>query len=763
MTLDEKFKQLFKGILIPAYIWQKKENKLELIDYNNAVEENTDGQIEDYIGVKAEEFYKEQTIVLENLNRCFNEKKGFICEIEITQKFPGEKKFILFKFDFIQPDLVIVYENDITYCIQKSFELEKSEKKYNSLISYMTDVVWTKDHEGNAINVSPNVVNILGFTPKEIIHDESEQIWFGRLHPDDVEIIREAYLALFEKNIRFDVEYRIKRKDGEWIWLRDITDLIYEKDGVKYADGVFFDITERKLAESKLRETEEKYKALVFNIPSVAWTTDYEGHTTFISPNIEKIYGFSPEEIYTGDEDEVWFGRIHPEDADRVKESFRALYDKNEVYDIEYRIKTKDEKWIWLHDTANIVYEKNGILFADGILSDVTDRKMAEIALIESEEKYRLLFKNMATGFSHHKVIFDEYDKPIDYIFLEVNDAFEELTGLKKENIINRKISEVMPDIMKSEFDWIGIYGELSKKGGEKRFEQYASPLNRWYSVTAYSTEKGYFSTIFSDITERKRLVKELEESEEKYRLITENVNDLILVLNDANIYEYINEEPYKEILGYSNEDLIGTPAINIVHPDDIEKCAKAIQRGIEQGEAGEELRIIDKNGGQHWFEFKGKWFTDKDGLKKGFIIGRDISEKKKAEEKLKESEERYRLITENVNDLILVINNKNILEYVNERVFKNILGFSKEDLIGKSVIENIHPDDVKKCIAAIKKGIFEGNTSVKLRVSGKNGIYHMIEFSGGWFKDIHDLRKGFIVGREIYEKKPSELKLEEE
>ncbi len=77
-------------------------------------------------------------------------------------------------------------------------------------------------------------------------------------------------------------------------------------------------------------------------------------------------------------------------------------------------------------------------------------------------------------------------------------------------------------------------------------------------------------------------------------------------------------------------------------------------------------------------------------------------------------------------------------------------------------MIENVHPDDVKKCIAEIKKGIFEGETSVKLRVSDKNGIYHMIEFSGGWFKDIHDIRKGFIVGREISERKPSELKLEE-
>ena len=69
-----------------------------------------------------------------------------------------------------------------------------------------------------------------------------------------------------------------------------------------------------------------------------------------------------------------------------------------------------------------------------------------------------------------------------------------------------------------------------------------------------------------------------------------------------------------------------GTPIIEIVHPDDVEKCLKGIQRGIEQGEAGEELRIIDKNGAYHWFEFKGRWFTDKEGLRKGFIVGRKIS-----------------------------------------------------------------------------------------------------------------------------------------
>jgi PAS domain S-box-containing protein len=138
------------------------------------------------------------------------------------------------------------------------------------------------------------------------------------------------------------------------------------------------EIIEHRKSEETLRRSEEKFRTLVTNIPDVTWTSDSEGNTTFISSNIKEIYGYNPEEIYKRGA-ELWFERIHPDDVENVRGAFGALFETADFrYDIEYRIKSKDGEWIWLHDRAIAIYKEGGMSYADGVLTDITERKHIE-------------------------------------------------------------------------------------------------------------------------------------------------------------------------------------------------------------------------------------------------------------------------------------------------------------------------------------------------------------------------------------------------
>ncbi len=131
--------------------------------------------------------------------------------------------------------------------------------------------------------------------------------------------------------------------------------------------------------------------------------------------------------------------------------------------------------------------------------------------MIAEIDKYRLLIEQLPYGFAYHQMVLDEDGKPIDYIFMDVNPAFEEMTGLIKEEVVGRKVTEVLPDIQYSVFDWIEAYGRVANGEEVLDFEQYSEPLKRWYEVKAYSDEDGFFVTIIQDITERKSIQEGLE------------------------------------------------------------------------------------------------------------------------------------------------------------------------------------------------------------------------------------------------------------
>jgi PAS domain S-box-containing protein len=161
--------------------------------------------------------------------------------------------------------------------------------------------------------------------------------------------------------------------------------------------AVIHHLTERMRMEEALRSSEERYRSLVANVPDVIWTADAERHTHYISPNVERVYGYAPDEVIRAGA-ALRFGRVHPDDLERLKQTYKSLFAENRIFDTQYRIQRKDGQWIWLHDRAMTTYQRDGKMYADGVFSDITASREAEEKLQQTEEKFRLLLDSTAEG-----------------------------------------------------------------------------------------------------------------------------------------------------------------------------------------------------------------------------------------------------------------------------------------------------------------------------------------------------------------------------
>jgi PAS domain S-box-containing protein len=142
-------------------------------------------------------------------------------------------------------------------------------------------------------------------------------------------------------------------------------------------------------------------------------------------------------------------------------------------------------------------------------VEDSQRKRMGE-ALRESEKRLRLMFEHMTSGCAYHQMVY-EGDRPVDYVFVEANPAFERQTGLRRDQIIGKRVTEVLPGI-RQDGDWIETYGRVATTGEPVRFERSADSLGRWYSVSAYSPAQGSFVALFDDVTERRRVDEQRED-----------------------------------------------------------------------------------------------------------------------------------------------------------------------------------------------------------------------------------------------------------
>jgi len=248
-------------------------------------------------------------------------------------------------------------------------------------------------------------------------------------------------------------------------------------------------------------------------------------------------------------------------------------------------------------------------------------------------------------GYAHHKLVCSEEGIPEDYIFLDVNPAFEEMTGLRKENIIGKKVTEAIPNIKEDSFDWIKFYGQIALSNGREEFTQYSVPLQRWYKVTAFSWQKGYSATYIQEVTAEMERIRILEKQKE-------TIDELTLPLAyqsldiDGRIVD-VNKQ-WLDIFGYLRNEVIGKYFCDFLNPVYKEEYLKCFHTLKKLGKVHKELEIIHKSGRSIDISFDCNIGYDYNGyFKQAYCIIRDITEQKKAETEVRQSEQKYRRLFE--------------------------------------------------------------------------------------------------------------------
>jgi PAS domain S-box-containing protein len=403
--------------------------------------------------------------------------------------------------------------------------------------------------------------------------------------------------------------------------------------------------------EETVRETEEKYPFLIENIPCCIWVSSEHGKTTFISPNVEKIYGFSQKEIYRKGES-VWFGRIHHDDIEFVRESFNKIFTTGQKFDVEYRIKRKDGKWIWLHDMAIMAFEKNNTRYAYGVFSDITRLKQAEEAL--RREKYftdAALDSQMDTFF-----LFE----PSTGKTIRWNKTFRDIVGYTDEEIASlpAPASYYSPDDIKRAFPFIEKV--MTKGTGTIELELICKDGRRIpteYRVAAIRDQDGkpeYLISIGRDITERKQAEETLRESEASYRLLFSAESDAIIVV-DAQTKHIVNANEAALVLyGYERKEFLELSAIELSAEQEktiahIEKVASGKLAIVSPGPV--ERLHKKKDGTTFPVEISsGKYVHKKREMICAII--RDITKRKQAEEALEKKKVELSLKAKNLEEV---------------------------------------------------------------------------------------------------------------
>ncbi|MBE9181756.1 PAS domain S-box protein [Oculatella sp. LEGE 06141] len=417
---------------------------------------------------------------------------------------------------------------DISERKQVEADLRTSEARFRDMADHAPTMIWVTDSTGHCTYLNRRWYELTGQTEETGLGFG----WLDAVHPDDYEASRRVFFSANERQEAFQLDYRLRCHNGDYRWAIDAANPWFGEDGeFKGYIGSVIDISDRKQAEEALAANEVRLQAFVdANVVGILYG-DIHGNMHEANDELLRIVGYTRADLQLGNL--RWIDITPPEYLPRDEQGIAEARRNGACTPYEKEYIRKDGSRVPVLIGYSLVGQarENTVVF----VLDLSDRKQAEAALRQSEERYRTLFESIDEGFCVIEVLFEQHSQSgisgsapqaTDYRFWETNPAFERQTGLT--NAQGKRIRELVPN---HEDYWFEIYGNIAQTGVSRRFENYAAALQRWYDVYAFRVgqpESHRVAVLFNNITDRKLVEQEREKllaEEQAARAAAERAN----------------------------------------------------------------------------------------------------------------------------------------------------------------------------------------------------------------------------------------------
>ncbi len=545
----------------------------------------------------------------------------------------------------------LILMQDIT--AQKTAEraLAEAEERQRQILDSANESILVLQ-DGNVVYANPKALELGAFSEEEI---RGRPFSDFLLAEDRERIVRRYFRKAGSKNYSSSFTVRGLGKNGSVRW-SEIRESSFMWEGKPAEICLVNDITERKKAEEALAASEKRYHLLTDNVSDVVWVADLLLKPTYFNPSVTRLLGYSVEEAMAG------AMKMTPDSLDAATRAFQNALHREEILpgsasgspkmDLEYI--HKDGSMVWAETTVSFLRDPGGHPFALlGILHDVSERKKAEEALRRSEERFRALIENASDAIA---VLSAEgeivYESPNSQSAVE--EKMSGVFGPGMMKIIHPDDVQRIVDL----FAWVRDHPGKSA-GAEVRFKHRDGSWHTAEGTARNLLDDPRVSGIvinYRNTTEKRRAERDLRDSERRYRLLAENLSDVVWVIGMDLAFTYVSPS-VERLLGYSVEETMGTPVEQIVTPASFEMAMRVRDEEADRERTGEcdrgrsvtlELELPRKDGSTVWTENRVSYLRDSGGAVIGYLgVSRDIGERKKSQEALRASEERFRAIFE--------------------------------------------------------------------------------------------------------------------